>query len=346
VSRRPSAASYELEPLADLLARASRWEEVQPGDGRSGSSFARVTVDGENYFLKQLSPASDWIMRVTGDHVHRPYLVWKAGIMRSAPDCIDHTVVAMDVAGEGDEAVLSMLMRDVGPYLVPEGDTRVPLEQHRGFVDHLAQLCGRFWDWQVTVDGLTTMGQRVRIFAPDNIADELEADVVPGPIAAADAGWRALADRSPLMSRAAAWLHAEPEAVVEPLADTPVTFLHGDWKMGNLGTRPDGRTILLDWAYPGAGPACWDLCWYLALNSARLPESKDASIAAFADALQRHGVSTTGWWETQLDLCVLAIMAAFGWEKALGSQDELAWWEGRVGSALDRQAGRLPGWAG
>ena len=56
--------------------------------------------------------------------------------------------------------------------------------------------------------------------------------------------------------------------------------------MGNLGTHPDGRTILLDWAYPGSGPACWDLCWYLALNQARLPESKEATIERFRAALR------------------------------------------------------------
>jgi hypothetical protein len=27
-------------------------------------------------------------------------------------------------------------------------------------------------------------------------------------------------------------------------------------------------------AFSGAGPACWDLCWYLALNRARLPRTQ------------------------------------------------------------------------
>ena len=84
--------------------------------------------------------------------------------------------------------------------------------------------------------------------------------------------------------------HDHPELVTAPLAATPVTFLHGDWKMGNLGTHPNGQTILLDWAYPGSGPACWDLCWYLALNSARLPESKEATIDRFRAALVAHGI--------------------------------------------------------
>ena len=332
----PSPASPLVAPVSELLARASGREPVRPGDGRSGSAFERVIIDGHRYFLKRLSPSSDWIMRVTGDHVHRPYLVWRAGIMDRAPACIDHTVVAMEVSGEGDEAELSMLMTDIGAYLVPEGDTVVPVAQHQGFVEHLAELSASFWGWCDTVGGLTTMDERVRFFAPDNIAGELDADPVPGPIAAADAGWRVLAQRSPLLSRVSSALHDRPELITAPLAATPVTFLHGDWKMGNLGTHPGGRTILLDWAYPGSGPACWDLCWYLALNQARLPESKEATMARFREALEAQDVPTAGWWDTQLDLCLVAIMAAFGWEKALGDDTELAWWEGRVAEAVHR----------
>ena len=102
--------------VSELLGRASWREAVSPGDARSGSSFERVTLDGQRYFLKRLSPASDWIMRAIGDHVHRPYLVWRAGIMDQLPACIDHAVVAMEVSGEGDDAELSVLMRDVGAH--------------------------------------------------------------------------------------------------------------------------------------------------------------------------------------------------------------------------------------
>lgn len=323
-------------PVSDLLDRASFREAVRPGDGRSGSTFERLTIDGQGFFLKRLSPASDWIMRVTGDHVHRPYLVWQAGIMRQAPASIDHTVVAMEIHGAGDEAVLSMLMRDVGLYLVPEGDAVVPSAQHEGFIEHLAELSASFWGWEDTVGGLATMAERIRFFAPDNIAAELTTKTVPGAIAAADAGWRTLAQRSPKLFRVATAIHKEPELVTRPLARTPVTFLQGDWKMGNLGTHPDGRTILLDWAYPGSGPACWDLCWYLALNCARLPETKDAAIARFRGALERLDVPTEGWWDTQLDLSMVAMMATFGWEKALGDDEELRWWERRVADAVDR----------
>ncbi len=239
-------------PVTGVLARATSVEGVRPSDARAGADYERVTADGLSYFLKRLSPATDWIMRVTGDHVHRPYLVWRAGIMDKAPECIDHTVVAMEVAGTGDQAVLSVLMRDIGPCLVPSGDAPVPQAQHEAFLAHMAELSAAFWGWHDDI-GLTTMAQRARFFAPDNIAGELAADDVPGPIAAAAAGWQRLPERSALLWDIARLVHERPEVISGPIADTPCTFLHGDWKMGNLGSHPDGRTILLDWAYPGSG---------------------------------------------------------------------------------------------
>jgi hypothetical protein len=84
-------------------------------------------------------------MRVTGDHVHRPYLVWQAGIMDRVPACIDHAVLAMEIQGIGDDAELSILMRDVAPDLVTAGGAAIAEIQHARFVDHLAELAVAFW---------------------------------------------------------------------------------------------------------------------------------------------------------------------------------------------------------
>jgi hypothetical protein len=262
--------------------------------------------------------------------------------MGQAPECIDHTVVAMDLDGTGGDAVLTILMRDVGGFLVPPGDTVVPPGQHAGFVTHMATLAAAFWGWAEDM-GLTTMTQRLRCFAPGTIAAELTADQVPGPLAAAAAGWPALAARSPSLSGLARHVHDDPEVLTARLRRLPGTFVHGDWKMGNLGRHPDGRTILLDWALPGTGPACWDLCWYLALNRARLPEPKEAVIARYRSELESHGIATSSWWQEQLDLCLIGIMATFGWEKALGDAAELSWWEAAVTGAATRQHIPIPG---
>ena len=63
--------------------------------------------------------------------------------MDQAPDLIDHTVVAMDLTGSGDNAVLTIVMRDVGESLVPPGDAAVPAAQHARFIAHMAALAAR-----------------------------------------------------------------------------------------------------------------------------------------------------------------------------------------------------------
>src|SRR3974390_3424436 len=159
---------------AELLAGAAAGERVTPADARSGAVFERVVVGSDCYFVKHLGFASDWVMRVTGDDVCRQYLIWQAGIMDRFPGCIDHAVVAMDLAGAGDDAVLTIVMREVGGLLVPPGDAVVPAGQHIGFISHMAALSSAFWGWDDRI-GLTTMAQRIRLFAPDTIAAELTA---------------------------------------------------------------------------------------------------------------------------------------------------------------------------
>jgi hypothetical protein len=313
---------------ADLLAGATEVVEVHPDDGKSGSRFHLVTIDGERCFVKAVSRSSDWISRAIGDTDLWPFRVWEAGIMHGVPPEIDHATLGMAVDGQGDDAVLTMLLRDIGPWLVPEGDTVVPADHHADFLDALAALSARTWGWRDTV-GLCPLENRLLFFAPATIAAELARDWpagIPGPVAAADEGWRRLAERHPELHRTASAIHDNPAPLAAAIRSTPACFLHGDWKMGNLGHHPDGRTILLDWAYPGEGPPCWDLAWYLSLNAARLPESKETAIVRFRDALARHGIDPTGWFDDQLSLCLLADMSAFGWEKALGSDDELRWW--------------------
>src|SRR5205085_3518986 len=107
---------------------------------------------------------------------------------------------------------------------------------------------------------------------------------------------------APVVAAAAMALANDPTPLVQALAETPQTLVHSDWKGGNLGRHPDGRTILLDWAFPGAGAGCRDLAWYLAVNCDRLPSSKEHAIQLYRDALERQGIPTTGWFDRQLAL--------------------------------------------
>ena len=142
-------------------------------------------------------------------------------------------------------------------------------------------------------------------------------------------GWAAVRELAPEAADVAVALAADAMPLGAALERTPQTLVHGDWKLGNLGTLPDGRTVLLDWAWPGRTGACVDLAWYVAVNCDRLPESKEDTIAAYRAALERRRVSTAGWWDRQLELALLGAFVQLGWSKA-GNPAELAWWTDRV----------------
>jgi hypothetical protein len=182
------------------------------------------------------------------------------------------------------------------------------------------------WGWTDDV-GLLPPANRWIAFNDAAIAAE-EARGFPDPVPPiAKEGWARFAARAPRpVGEAVQALRRDTRPLVDAAATTPSTFLHGDWKLGNLGIGADGRTVLIDWTYCGAGPICFELGWYLAINRARLPHTKEDAIAAFRAALERHGVDTAGWWERQLGLCLLGAVVLFGWEKAFGTDDEFGWW--------------------
>lgn len=319
-------APWVAATLEELVEGATDRLEVRTADARSGARFERLVVDGEQRFLKVLTAEDDWIMRMTGNTTNWEFQVWQAGIYQQLPGCLDHTVLGMALEGTGPTARLSILMDDCADDLVPSGDARLPTAHHEGFVDHMAAMHARFLGWKDDL-GLAEPARRFTYFAPELIAPELERDDVPGPIAVADHGWSLLPERAPRLDDLARTVHRDPHALVAALATTPSTFVGGDWKLGNLGRRPDGRTIMIDQAYPGEAAPCWDLTWYLSLNRARLPESKESTMARYRDALESHGVHTADWWERQLGLSLLGMATVFAWEKAVGDQDELDWWE-------------------
>ena len=312
--------------LDELLAGATDRVEVRSSDAKSGAHFETLRIEGVPHFLKILSADADWIMRLTRNDSNWEYLVWSAGIYQQLPASIDHTIVGMALEGTGPAARLSILMRDVGPYLVPSGSAPLPPDHHLAFIDHMAEMHAAFLGWQDTI-GLADPAHRFRWFAPESIAPELGRDDVSATLAAAQRGWELAVERAPRLYDLARSVHRDAEALADALATTPATFVGGDWKLGNLGRHQDGRTILVDQAYPGQAAPCWDLTWYLALNRERLPITKEATIAHYRERLGHHGVDTAGWWERQLGLSLLGAAAVFTWEKALGDQAELDWWE-------------------
>lgn len=313
--------------VEQMLARATHREAMEKNrDSLSGSDFERVVIDGEPYVLKYLGHHIDWLARALGDRDCFARTMWQRGLLDRLPAEIDHTVAA--VADDPGTGRVALLLRDVGPHLVPHGSGKIGQELHRRFLDHMAGMHATFWGF-ADGSGLLPPGNRYIALTPGTGMREAvtsSADPVPRILVAR---WAELGQASPELHGYALRIAHDPAPLVSVLDSMPATLVHGDWKLGNLGSHPDGRTILLDWGWPGRGPALVDLGWYLAVNCDRIPESKEDTIAAYRNSLERHGIQTESWWEEQLDSALLGAFVQLGWSKT-HDPAELQWWERRV----------------
>ena len=332
--------SFRPRPVArsvdELLDGATRREPFHPSDSRSGSHFERVWFGDEQMIMKYLHVDDDFAMRATHDSDCRSLRAWAAGLYDVAPAVIEHGIVGMAGGVGRDGLGAAILMRDLSAALATQGDVPFSERQHDDFIDHLATMCAATWGWHDDI-GLMPYGARWEFFGHAAIEGDRALGWPERVPQIADEGWARFADRAPAAVAAGVdALRRDVAPLAAALATTPSCFLHGDWKAGNLGTATDGRTVLIDWVYLGEGPACHELGWYLALNRAKLPagHSKERVVSDFRAALERHGVSTADWWDRQLTLALLGAAVQFGWEKALGDDDELGWWCDRAAEGL------------
>lgn len=317
-----------VETVEDLLGPTAQRVRFKTADSLSGSRFEKVEIAGERYVLKFLCADDDWIMRATGDLHARQLRFWRSELVGRLPHSVDHAVVGCaDYAPADKHRGGALLLRDVSDHLVSTASL-VPLRQHHRFLEHMAAMHAQLWGWR---DDLELMPLAHHYLALTSLmaATEREfggTDEVPPRVAK---GWQAFPAAAPRLASLVMALAEDPGPLVDALRTTPHTMVHGDWKFGNMGTDPKGRTILLDWDRCGEGPACLDLAWYLAVNCDLLPETKDEAILHYRRALRTYGVDDHSWWDKQLSLALLGGFLQLGWSK-VGDPAELAWWEKQV----------------
>jgi Phosphotransferase enzyme family len=318
------------DSVPSLVAGATERTPLPGGPGKSGARLERVVIGGQRYVLKHLLVTGDWTLRASGALPGAPYLLCERGILARLPGCLNQPIIGVAPEAGRDPAVpggCALLMHDVSAWLVPVDDTLVSKRQHERFLRHMAALHAAFWDCGADCEVIPAMHRYLELspWTAEAEAAAGSAHLVPQLVAK---GWPLLAEVAPAAAAIVTPLARDPGPLLDALAGTPQTFVHGNWKLDNLGTDEAGRTVLLDWEQPGRGAALSDLAWYLAINCRRLPQTKEASIAVYRAALEDAGVSTGPWWDRQLALCLLGALVQFGWEKALGGYDEeLAWWE-------------------
>jgi hypothetical protein len=276
--------------------------------------------------VKHLS-GDDWLARASLDETGRAVGLWEDGVYDLAAPFVDSAVVAAARPDDGKPYPAALLMRDVTPHLVPE-DAAVDLPTHTAFVEAMAALHVAFWQLPPET---TLMPLRINyeFLSPRQARREAAGVDSSDVLRFVEPGWRAVFDQRPDVAARLRGLLDDPGPLVGLLESVPATFLHGDWKMGNLGRRDDGMVVLLDWDRVSTGPGLVDLGWYLAVNSDRLPEAKDDTCTRYREALERGGVTTADWWQPALDAALLGAFLQLGWSKA-GQDDELDWWCRRV----------------
>ena len=178
----------------------------------------------------------------------------------------------------------------------------------------MAAMHATFWGFTDDGTGCSAPGRRYQALTPGDRAPRAASAAAP---TRCRRRWRRRGRRCTRPTRGcttlALALVTDPAPLVAALAETPATFVHGDWKAGNLGAHPDGRTILLDWGWPGATGPLVDVGWYLAVNCDRLPESKEDDDRGVPGGAGVARASTTGgWWDRQLSLALLGGVPAAG----------------------------------
>jgi len=332
MSAREAPPTRPVVTLEQLLAPVPFREPIVAGAGKSGALLERATVDGQRFVVKYLDAARDWTVRAAGVEGGACLELWQRGLLDDLPDCFDQPIVGV---GRGrlqpqGPMVTALLMRDVSPWLVPVDDAVIPLAHHIQFLDHMASLHARFWEAGPRID-IVSARARLLELSPSMAAAEAalgSEHLVPRLVGQ---GWPLLEQVAPVAAAVVLPLAHDPGPLLAALARTPQTLVHGNFKLDNLGVTPDARTVVLDWESSGRGACTGDLAWYLAINCRRLPQTKEESIQAYREALERRGVDTQPWWQRQLALSLLAGLVSFGWEKAFsGFDDELAWWQDKA----------------
>jgi hypothetical protein len=294
--------------------------------GYSGSTLMTCRDRaGRSWVLKRSSLRKDWIMRATRDRHGREYRLatedkppWEA--IRSAAvdgarsrsdfyvlmvDISDHMPTGQLARADVEAIVARMVELHVQP-IIGRSDYGCSLEDRLLLLTRGVAALPRHQDAHGLVDTVASGWEIFEAVAPRPVRELI----------------RAVRDDFEILSLG--------------LQTLPVTWLHGDLKLDNMGLDADGVLWLIDWALAVRAPACVELGWFIAANSHRLTVGPQEVLDLYTNAAipehhrERHVCMTA--------LCGLLLR---GWRKALDAQSrdrrqEFAWW-----CELTAEAGRF-----
>ena len=346
----------DLGPLDALLRRHGLddvAEEPFPNNGWSGASMSLLRRgDGDRFVLKRDSLERDWIARSTLDG---PLLreAWFAAAGPSLPR--PNRAPYLGAARDGDG--LAVLMPDLRGILF-DWDAPISVEALDRVFSGLAEL--HSYPWLTSGDlpngPWCPWRERVTLICRASLEREGPArDAVGDRILP---GWDAFDRLAPPAARDLVnGLGENPEPLLAALAEEPVTLLHGDLKLANVGISPDGSIDFIDWQMTMVAPIAVELGWFLVSNVASLPlppgevieryRSRLAGALLDAEEANRR-VGRVDLDDRGVGLAILVGLLLRGWRKGydaaagvtlasgVSAVDDLAWWCDRAVAASAR----------
>ena len=333
-----------LRPIADLLAEHGLDgvpEAPMQHDGWSGAGMTRLTRgDGAQFVIKRDSLERDWIARVTGDDPDlREALLVRSSPQMPRPVTLPHLGVARD----GEDVAL--LMPDLADVLI-RWEQPIDVATLERVLDALAALHRGPWHSQLPASFPWTDRSRRLLLLTRTSAAAYDADGLPFGARFLQ-GWD---DFDRLVGRPArdliARLTADPAPLFAALDRLPVSGLHGDLKLGNVGLADDGAVPMIDWQMTLVAPVAVELGWFLVANVAGLPILPDEVLERYRLAAELPDGDA---WGAQRDLAVIVGLFMRGWRKGLDAEagivyanglaaaTDLAWWGANAVAAAERR---------
>lgn len=345
--------------LLDLLAASDLDglpEEPFPHDGWSGSSLSLIDRGDRRFVLKRTSAELDWIVRATRDDELRE--AWFASALASVgPDGAWIRLASPYLGAAADGEGAAILMADLSEELIawerPSGEPAVPSSLLTSVLTAAARL-------HLIGQRVPTQGSVPWCPLPERLG-LLARPAAEGYRAAGNpvgerflAGWDAFDRRGSAAARRLVHdLASDPTPLVAALGRLPSTMLHGDLKLSNVASMPDGIAFI-DWQMAILAPVAVELGWLLVSNVAQLAESPEAILERYRSIAEatadEYGLDPgIGDWDAQVDLAILVGLLLRGWRKGLDAEagltlptavaatDDLAWWGDRAVEAAARR---------
>jgi Phosphotransferase enzyme family len=330
-----------LPTIAELLRRehlADLPEEPFPNDGWSGATMTLLKrPDGSRFVLKRDSLDRDWIARATADG---PILreAWFAQHGPALPPPIRNPALGAGHDPETRES--AVLMPDLTGVLF-DWNAVIGLDQVEAVLGALAALHGHGWSSELRggTTHWTPWRERLTLICRPSL--ERRGSPQQAVVERLLPGWDAWDRHATAGARSViADLANDPQPLLDALALEPLTLLHGDLKLANVGIAADAIEVV-DWQMVMVAPVAIELGWFLVSNVNALPIAPDRVLERYWALRGRDGAREN-------DLAVLVGLLLRGWRKGYDAEarvtlasgvsavDDLAWWCERAVEAADR----------